>query len=197
MSIPGLSLSSGSVSQRLDLSELFGVNFSGNEPLKIVICQTIVDYMRERTAKGKDVNGQTFAPYSSSYKESDAYEAYGKSSKVNMQLSGDMLAALDFETSGNTVTFLFDNSEEEAKAYGHMTGMDGHPTLDGKTPKREFFGITREEIEKNILPRFKDDIEAMRTAPEEFVSLEEALFGATPANEGTVNTWEDFIREFL
>ena len=198
MSIPGLTVSSGAVYQKVDLSEVFGVDFSGNEPLKIVICQTIIDYMRERTSKGKDYNGQAFAPYSESYKESDEYEAYGKSSRVNMKLTGDMLASLDFQLEGNTATFLFDDPEEEAKAFGHMTGMEGHKFLEGKTPAREFFGITRSEIESSILPRFREDIEIMKTGSPDLVSLEEALFGAsTTSNEGTVRTLEDLLREFF
>ncbi|MBO9665925.1 MAG: hypothetical protein J7501_03860, partial [Bdellovibrio sp.] len=33
-----------------------------------------------------------------------------------------------------------------AKAFGHISGMEGHPWLDGVAPKRPFFGITESDL---------------------------------------------------
>lgn len=193
MAIKGLTVSGGKVYQEIDLSDMFGADFSGQEALKLSIGQEIIDYMRDRTSKGKDYNGEAFAKYSESYKKSDEYEAYGKSSKVNMSLTGDMLASIDLETSGNLMTFVFDDAEDEAKAFGHMSGMEGHKHLDGKTPKRLFFGISQDEINTKILPKFKGDIDALKADSKDFsMSLEEAL-GFTSTGSTGGRTLEDLL----
>mgnify|MGYP003664292539 CR=1 FL=1 len=165
--IKGLVVESKKVYQDIDLEELTGVDLTGNEPLKLAIAQSTVDYMRKRTANSKDALGVKFDNYSKSYKASDEFEAYNKSSTVNMKLTGDMLASIDFKLSGNTIKFSFDDSEEEVKAYGHMTGMKGHKHLDGKTPIRLFFGISEDDFKNEILPSFRDDLrESVEVEPE-------------------------------
>jgi hypothetical protein len=190
----GLTVADGAIYQRLDLEEVLGVDLSGHEALKLVICQEMVDHIRARTLSGKDNQGRSFAPYSKSYRESEVYEAYGKSSKVNMELTGDMLASIDFETEGNQITLLFDSSEDELKAFGHHSGMEGHPTLAGKTPRREFFGISTGEIEEHILPKFQDDLDALKQDGSEMIDLATALgFNEQDAPK----TWAEMLREYF
>lgn len=196
MSIRGLVVAGGRVYQELDLSDVFGVSFDGQEALKLAIGQEIVDYMRKRTEGGKDYNGRSLAKYSKSYKESEEFEAFNKSSNVNMSLRGDMMASIDFETSGSNFTFLFDDAEEETKAFGHMSGMEGHKVLDGKAPKRLFFGISDEELETKIFPKFRSEIEAMKASPESaaFMTLEEALGLTAGSGSGGISL-EDLLRD--
>lgn len=162
----GLSVEGKRVKQTVDLEELLGVDLSDSPFLVQSIGQEIVDYMRKRTSKSVDRNGKAFAAYSKSYKQSEDYEAAGKSSKVNMKLRGYMLNSLDFEANGSVIEFGFDDEEEELKAYGHMTGMKGHKHLDGKTPVREFFGMNDDDLVDLVERKFRDELEALK-APQE------------------------------
>lgn len=160
--VKGLVIANKEVYQELDLEELTGLDFSGREPLVLAIAQNTIDYMRDRTSKSKDIYGNNFDGYSTPYKNSEEFEAYNKTNKVNMRLTGDMLLSMGFNVSGNTIRFEFDDQDEEVKAFGHMSGMEGHKFLQGKTPKRLFFGITKEDFENKILPNFQDDLDELK-----------------------------------
>jgi hypothetical protein len=171
-SIKGLFVENKKVHQTIDLEEITGVDFEGYEHIKLAIAQETIDYMHKRTAKGEDIFNTSFQKYSKEYKKSEDFQAFGKSSKVNMKLKGDMLGAIDFDLEGNTLKFILDDTEEELKAYGHMTGMKGHKVLDGKAPKRMFFGISGEDFEKKILTKFNDELESIKKDNKEESILE-------------------------
>lgn len=190
----GLSVEGKRVKQTVDLEELLGVDLSDSPFLVQSIGQEIVDYMRERTSKSVDRNGKAFAAYSKAYKQSEDYEAAGKSSKVNMKLRGYMLNSLDFEANGSVIEFGFDDEEEELKAYGHMTGMEGHKYLDGKTPVREFFGMNDDDLVDLIERKFKEELEAAKVPQDLGVDL--PSFGAQAA-AGTITLDELFGEDDL
>jgi hypothetical protein len=74
-----------------------------------------------------------------------------------MRLSGDMMGSMDLlSEDGAVITYGFDQPDQAIKAYAHQTGFEGHPTIKG--PKREFFGVTSEEIKKEVLPKFSSQI---------------------------------------
>lgn len=163
--IPGLSLSQDEVSQTIDLEKWTGLDLSRDPELVREIGQDIVDYMKERVAQGVGAGEVSFKAnkYSPEYQASLAFKAAGKDpSPVNMKLSGDMLGSMDFIDNENQIKFTI-AGDQSPKAYGHMTGFEGHPTIPQGKYKREFFGITKAEFEKNILPKFKNDIENART----------------------------------
>jgi hypothetical protein len=112
----------------------------------------IVERIVERTDQGKDKDGNRFAAYSTSYKESLDFKNAGKSgSKVDLQLSGDMLAALRvLKSTRNWIEVGFDRgTEENAKADGNIRGTYGKPTtIKGKA--RDFLGISETELNKII-----------------------------------------------
>ncbi len=111
----------------------------------------IVERIVERTQQGKDKNGNPFPKYSNSYKESLDFKIAGKSSKVDLQLSGDMLAELKLlKSTRNWVEVGFDRwSEENARADGNIRGTYGQKTpIKGKA--RDFLGITEKELMKII-----------------------------------------------
>ena len=56
------------------------------------------------------------------------------------------------DVSGSEVKLGWEDSLNNAKAFGHMSGMEGHPVLDGVTPARRFFGITESEA-KDIVKK--------------------------------------------
>jgi hypothetical protein len=77
-------------------------------------------------------------------------------------LSGDMLGSIDFDDSDNEIKIAI-AGDQSLKAYGHMTGFEGHPTIPQNKYKREFFGITEREFRDNILPKFKSDLTEVET----------------------------------
>lgn len=154
--IPNLKLTQSEVSQTLNLKDILG--YSPDEDVKQAFGQVMIDKIISRTQDGSDVNGREFAKYSESYKNSSIFKAYGKTSDVNLELTGGMLSGLDIiKSTRNTITVGI-NDETAARAYGNITGMKGHPTLDGVTPKRNFFGLTAADI-KEIRKAFKNESE--------------------------------------
>jgi hypothetical protein len=147
MSLQKKTLKESEVSTDINLKELMG-DLSNNKVVRNVFLQMALDKLQERLDSGRGVDGK-LAPYSQSYKDSASYKIWGKSSTVNMQLSGDMLAAIkELNSSNGKIKIGIDDSTEAAKAYGHMTGMKGHPTLAGKVPVRNWFGWTDKELEQ-------------------------------------------------
>jgi len=145
------------VSQTINLKELFGVNLRGRDELKQAVGQAIIDKIVERTKAGKAVGGKRDLrkPYSEEYQDSLDFKAFGKSKNdVNMTLTGDMLGSIDItEVSGNKVTIGFSDDEEGAKAHGHQTGKNGQvPRM-----KRPFFGLNKSELAE-IKREFKSEI---------------------------------------
>ena len=132
---------------KIDLSG-YGLNSDQKDEVADLIIERIVN----RTDQGKDKEGKRFPGYSKSYKESLDFKVAGKSaSKVDLQLSGDMLAALEvLDKTSRSVTVGFERgSEENAKADGNIRGTYGKPTPDPKKA-RDFLGITETELSKII-----------------------------------------------
>ena len=131
---------------KIDLSG-YGLNSDQKDEVADLIIERIVN----RTDQGKDKDGRKFAGYSKSYKESLDFKVAGKTNKVDLQLSGDMLAALSVldQTSRSVVIGFERGSEENAKADGNIRGTYGKPTPDPKKA-RDFLGITDRELSKII-----------------------------------------------
>jgi hypothetical protein len=75
----------------------------------------------------------------------------GKGSTVNLQLSGDMLAALRvLSSTKNWIEVGFDKgSNENAKADGNIRGTYGSPTPNPKKA-RNFLGISEKELTRIV-----------------------------------------------
>lgn len=157
MAIQKKTLKESEVSTEINLKELLG-DLSNNESVRDVFFQAALDKMQKRLDSGRGVDGKLTA-YSKTYKDSASFKIFGKSSTVNMQLTGDMLAAInEMDSAPSKLKIGIDDTLEAAKAYGHMTGMKGHPTLEGITPKREWFGWTDKELQaiaKEIKPQVR------------------------------------------
>jgi hypothetical protein len=136
--------------------DLSGYGLTSDE--KDEVADLIVERIVDRTQKGKDKDGERFAKYSKTYKDSLDFKIAGKSpSKVDLQLSGDMLAALSvLDKTRRSVTIGFEpGSEENAKADGNIRGTYGQSKpIAGKA--RDFLGITDRELD-NIIKLVKDD----------------------------------------
>lgn len=112
----------------------------------------IVEKIVDRTLKGKDKDGQRFPGYSKSYKESLDFKNAGKSaSNINLELSGDMLAALEVLKEGKTYIEVGfeDGTDENARADGNIRGTYGKQRGD-KSKARDFLGISETELNRLI-----------------------------------------------
>lgn len=168
------------VSQTINLNEVVGSDISSDEKLVSKIGQAIIDYMDQRVEDGLGYGRKKLkSPYSKSYASSLNFTAAGKSKNhVNMRLSGDMMSSIDLlDTSGAEITLGIEGSEAP-KAFNHQTG--------DTVPKREFFGVTKDEIKKYVLDQFKDDINAKKVTS---VSEQNKLIGAVRG----IRTLADFF----
>ncbi len=133
---------------------------------RAAITQDVVDFIRKRTDKGLDKNNKPFPGYSKSYKTSNEFKEAGKSGKVNLKLSHDMMNDLDGLNSKNgEIVYGYESSSDQlGKVTGNILGTYGNKSaLRGK--KRDFLGISRTDL-NNILSNYplKDkDARANRT----------------------------------
>ena len=131
------------------MSKELGFDVSDNDALVLAYAQSMIDVIKERTDKYKDVNGDRLKKYSESYTQSDIFKAASKGrSEVNMRLTSEMMDTIDvIEQNGSVVKIGWDDGFNSKKAYAHMTAFKGHPTIKS-APVREFFGITKKEIKE-------------------------------------------------
>lgn len=119
---------------------------------RMAIADLAIEFIVERTQKGLNARGKPFPGYSKSYMESLDFENSGKSKgKVDLQLSGDMLAALEVlrDSSSQTVIGYSKGSEEEGRAEGNILGTYGQSSpIKGKA--RPFLGIFKKDLDKII-----------------------------------------------
>lgn len=115
----------------------------------------ILEFIRRRTERGKDVNNKKFPGYSESYKQSLDFKVAGKSKNVDLTLSGDMLAMLDVlqHKKGEIVIGFESGTEENARAEGNILGSYG----GDPNPKRarNFLGIDPRDLAR-ILKHYEE-----------------------------------------
>ena len=122
------------------------------------IAQDIIDFVVERTLKGKDKDNKKFTPgYSKEYAESRVGQVAGKrkGATPNLRLSGDMLETLGEHIShkpGQILIGFKNGSEENAKADGNVRGTYGQST-ENKKLSRDFMGISNKDL-KEILKSY-------------------------------------------
>lgn len=118
------------------------------------IALEILNFIRERSAQGVDVNGSSFKGYSKEYMKSLDFKNAGKGRTPNLQLSGDMLAAIKLlDSERGRIKIGYDTSDSEAgRAEGNQIGSYGQPSGD-KSKARPFIGINPKHLKK-ILEAF-------------------------------------------
>lgn len=148
---------------KVNLDELFGANLSYGPATRQAIGQAVIDQIVKRTQEDrKDKNGKPLKGYSKTYAQTLEAKIAGKSpgEPADLTLHGDMLGSLTIiDETSKTITIGFDDSKENAKAYGHISGMEGHPTIK-KGKVRDFLGLMPSE-KKQIARAFADDVEAV------------------------------------
>lgn len=132
---------------------------SGKETLKLAMAEALLEKVIEKTESGKSRTGSRFRKYSKAYAETDEFKAAGKSrGDVNLSLSGDMLGLVGVvNESANTVTLGWEDSDEAAKAHGHITGGGA----GGKLPVRDFFGLNNTDIDE-VKREFRSEINEIK-----------------------------------
>lgn len=152
------------IEQEIDLGEIFGADLTDATALKEALGQAIIDRVLERTESGRGLKFgaggsasevKLKSPYSPTYVNSREFKAAGKKAgEVTMELTGDMVAAVDvLSTSGNKIKFGITDELQVLKAFNHITG--------DTVPERPWFGISKDEL-KDIGIKFKSDIEALK-----------------------------------
>jgi len=105
----------------------------------------------QRTSEGKDFRGMSFKPYSQRWRKERSARGR-KTSRVDLEFEGRMLAELETKTDQGSATarVYFSNDSEAAKArYHSITGA-------GKSgARREFFALG--EVDKRALEKMVED----------------------------------------
>lgn len=122
---------------------------------RIAIAEEVIDFIIERSKKGKDVENNSFPKYSKSYKNSKDFKIAGKSSNVDLTLSGDMLNSIQLIShKKGSVLIGFDrgDSTNNGKAEGNQIGSYGQKSGNPERA-RKFLGIQEKDLDK-ILKKY-------------------------------------------
>lgn len=120
---------------------------------RVEVADLVIEHIFQRTTEENvDKKGRPFPKYSSAYKGSLDFKNAGKSGgNIDLQLSGDMLAAMKLlsHKKGEIVIGFEKGTEENAKADGNIRGTYGNEApLPGK--KRDFLGIEAGKLRELI-----------------------------------------------
>jgi len=135
------------------------------------IAQDIIDFIRRRSEEGLGIkpgkygvvsskDEKEFEKYSESYEKSLDFKIAGKSKNVDLTLSGDMLASIEFDkikqkrSATEILIGVFDD-DVVGRAEGNILGTYGD--LDRKNKNkiaRNFLGITEDDLAK-ILRKYE------------------------------------------
>lgn len=115
-----------------------------NRSFRQQFSKAVIDRIIERTHSGIDKSGAQFREYSKSYKASDIFMIYGKSSDVNLELTGEMLSSLKGVSNMQSIVIELIGAKNRAKAHGHVNGI--RSSKYGRV-KRDFLGLPDEDLD--------------------------------------------------
>lgn len=151
-----------------------------------------IDRIVARSRDGIDKNGKAFAEYSESYKKSLAFRVSGKSSNVNLTLTGEMLASMTTVPTDSGFNIEMIDQRNRSKAHGIITGQQGKWKA-----KRDFLGLPEKEeneIFKDLLAIHHSDAGAsLETLRELFVGLDDDFVTAGVGDIGLLAS-RDMLR---
>lgn len=111
---------------------------------RLAIADDIIEFVKSRTENGRNKNGKPFPEYSREYKKSLDFLIGGKTNRVNLTLSGDMLASIQLirQKKNNLEIGFKAGSSEAERAEGNVRGTYGQKSpISGKA--RDFLGISK------------------------------------------------------
>ena len=157
------------VSQTINLNDL--IEGEATEQQAAEFFDLVKERIIERSQSGVDINESPFDDYSEKYAESKGVSV----GDVDMTLSSDMLENINYEFK-NGVIKIFVDENEAPRAYAHMTGFKGHPTIKNG-PVRKFFGVNDDDA-VNFAESVKEanGLTAGELAPDNF-TLDEIIKG--------------------
>lgn len=115
------------------------------------LADLVIEHIVDRTQRGLDKEGSKFPKYSKSYIKSLDFKNAGKSaSRVDLQLSGDMLAAIKLlrQKKGEIVVGFERGTLENDKAEGNILGSYGGNPNPSKA--RDFLGIEDKKLRELV-----------------------------------------------
>jgi hypothetical protein len=135
------------------------------------IAQDIVDFIRRRSEKGIGIkpdkygvvsssDEKEFAGYSETYMKSLDFKIAGKNKNVDLTLSGDMLASIEFDKirhkrNATEIRIGVFDDDVVGRAEGNILGTYGDENRKNrKKLARNFLGITDEDLAK-ILRKYE------------------------------------------
>jgi len=146
-----------------------------NSEFKAEYGRAYVDKIIERTEdRNVDKDGRRFKRYSKGYKDSLTFRIYGKSSSVNLHLTGAMLSSMNSKNKSGTAIMIEFSGGEGPKAHGHITGGGRNHSL----PVRDFFGLPR-GVERQLMK------ELMRFTRRSEIIFDVPTFDQTITEPGT------------
>lgn len=110
-----------------------------NEEIGDYVVTTMLDLLGDGVSP---VTGAAFTKLKDDY----ANKEKGGDNTPNLELEGDMLSALTYEADEYGVKIGIWEPEEAIKAYGHNTGFEGHPWLEGKVKPRKLIPNGKEKF---------------------------------------------------
>ena len=105
--------------------------------------EAIREIVKRTQDQGIDKKGTRFVKYAEAYKKSIQFKIAGKTSKVNLTLTGEMLASMVPKALTKKINVEFADGQQNDKAHGHVTG-------GGHLPVRDFFGLP-EKVEEEVM----------------------------------------------
>jgi len=114
---------------------------------RVGVGKELLKYIQKRTAAGEGKGNKKFPGYSKAYVQSLDFKNAGKqASKVNLKLSGDMIAAhkVISHSKGQLIHGFENNTPENDRAEGNILGSYGGDPNPKKA--RDFMGLTKQEI---------------------------------------------------
>jgi len=123
----------------------------------------IVRFIIDRTRKGLDKNNVPFRGYSENYKDHIDFQNAGKSNRVNLTLTGEMLNTLEVQAHGpGFIRIGFSDTDSNDKAfYSREKG-------------RDFLGISAKDLQL-LLTKFLDRTPQQREQQQIISSVAEAF----------------------
>ena len=144
---------------------------------RVKLAELVINFIQDRTNKGKDINNKPFQTYSQDYIESRDFKTAGKSRRVNLSQTGDTIASIELLSHGSGyITIGYDaGSHENDKAVWLQRSDNG--------ASRKFLGIDDVSLSKFVKqiqrenPTTKDNERSIRDARNTTVANILKLFG--------------------
>lgn len=116
---------------------------------RILFADLIIQEIKKRTDQGIDKDGNSFPSYSKSYRDSDSFKIAGKSSSVDLILTGELMGSLEMiEESDGYVVVGYDPSTQVADvAEGNIIGSYGKPS-GNPSKARNFLGLPEKVLNR-------------------------------------------------